>query len=128
MGVGLDEVREKHLVRLELDKGVARRHGVAFILQPARDRRFDDGFAERRNFDRGHEGIDSEAERKATAANIHSTSCEHSPSRRTAVSSSSRFAMTFQFPTCELRLTFAFGFGLRRSIISIYSPSQGCRE
>ena len=42
------------LVGLQLDERVAGRDRVALLLQPARDRRFDDRFTERRNFDGGH--------------------------------------------------------------------------
>ncbi len=42
---------EVDLVGLELHQRIAGGDGIAFLLQPPRDARFDDGFAELRNND-----------------------------------------------------------------------------
>jgi hypothetical protein len=42
------------LVGLELDEGIPWRDGITFVLQPLRDRRFDNRLSERWHFDRCH--------------------------------------------------------------------------
>jgi len=45
---------DRALVRIELDQRFTDRDRIAFVLQPARYRRFGDRFTQRRNFDGGH--------------------------------------------------------------------------